>query len=228
MGDILDIDIAAAEAIASFDDITTACTLSGGEGVVTWDVSRIAAAPGPRSAATLGSDDLLATAYALLAAFNDAPDAPKLLEVSMGARELGGTAAEIEPRLKRAMCQYLVEYLWRCNGHGGMKIGQGYVILPSARLSAPNARLSAPTTPPSANAGSAAGSIAGGEARVGATKRVFDELSDVAGELADARSSTGELGQGFGAQAMGGEQHHYDDRPLTDVSDKDKVSHMCV
>ena len=62
----------------------------------------------------------------------DAPNPPKFLTLAMEARGEGGSGAEVEARQKRALCQSLIEYLWRCADHGSLQIGGGFLVLGSA------------------------------------------------------------------------------------------------
>lgn len=104
----------------------------------------------------------------------------------------------------------MVEYLWRCAGHGGMRVRHGFLILPSSYLpAAPAADHDVAETsiiaPGNSRGGGAAGGIttASGSVRGGATrgsgaaaKHAFDTMSDASGELADMRIFAGGLGTG--------------------------------
>ena len=85
---------------------------------------------GVRRVSAIDVEDFLSLCIQLKEA-GDAPNPPKFLTLAMEARGEGGSGAEVEARQKRALCQSLVEYLWRCADHGGLQIGGGFLVLPS-------------------------------------------------------------------------------------------------
>ncbi|CAM9484822.1 unnamed protein product, partial [Pylaiella littoralis] len=90
--------------------------------------------------------------------------------------------------MKRAILQEAVEYLWRCEDHGELRAGQGFLDLPSAH---PETRVSSP--PASASSGEGSSVARGGAGTAGpptghSSKRPIDVLDDSISELADASS----------------------------------------
>lgn len=212
-------------------------------GVKEWRLERLAVARGPRSAADTAADDVLGTGYALLARYSDAVDPPKLLAISIAAREAGGSEAAVHTRIKRDVCRHLVEYLWRCQDHGGLRLGPEAVIWPCVF---PSAVSSDGAGPPSSGAATVDGMAGGGsataplpssrpppagaEAGDSSRKRRIGELLDLADGL-ESRSVAGGGGYCEGDSETGsqaGDSAQSSRKPLTFVSVPDKVSCVLV
>lgn len=240
---ILAIDMAAATAPPSMDAITQLCTETDAQNVSVWMPAKIAMGAGPRSAADLDLEDVVASVVQLAGA-GDAPDPPKVFTIGMNARGEGGSVATVELRQKRALCQSLVEYLWRCTGHGGLKTGSGFLILPSAFPPIPpvssgvGGGAAGPGLPPQApGLGGAAGGPSdpaevgsadggGSAAAQGSRKRTLAELHAAVDELSERQSLAEGLGQPAERDAVATPPAR---RPMTYVSIPDKVRfYVCL
>lgn len=160
----------------------------------------------------------------------------------MTARGAGGSNADVELCQKRAFCQALVEYLWRCSGRGGLKIGPGFLIVPSALpqpepvSSGAGGGVAGPSAPPLAPApeGAPGGpgnpmevrSVGGGgsAAAQGSRKRTLREPHDAIDELSDWSSLAEGLGQPGGRDSAATPLARH---PMTYVSIPNKVR-ACV
>ena len=123
------IDPAAITFPEDFDALLDTCTTVNAQNVRTWAMDKVVVS-GVRRISAIDVEDFLSLCIQLKEA-GDAPNPPKFLTLAMEARGEGGSGAEVEARQKRALCQSLVEYLWRCADHGGLQIGRGFLVLPS-------------------------------------------------------------------------------------------------
>lgn len=214
---VLDLDLSTATVPADFREVEAACT-SPENGIPCLQLDRVAIRPGPRRADSASAENILTLCVELLARFST-PNPPKPLTVAMTAAAGGGDAAEVEKRQKRALLLTLVEYLWQCPAHGGLRIAGGLLVLPSGSAQAA-ADPAAPVAGPSASPATPDDGGATGEEPVTndfPRKRGADELSDASGIMAETRSLAESLGQGSGRAPS-------EEQPLTYVSSKDKVS----
>ena len=69
--------------------------------------------------------------FLALTAAGDADTSPKMFEVSHAARVEGAIAADNDARMKGALVQALVLYLWRCADHGGLRTSTAGAYLPA-------------------------------------------------------------------------------------------------
>ncbi|CAB1112217.1 unnamed protein product [Ectocarpus sp. CCAP 1310/34] len=97
----------------------------------------------------------------------DAATPPEIFKVGLAARAAGVSDEDDDARVKWALVQALVSYLWRCTDHGGLKMSTAGAYLPAdpATSGPPAAAASAKEAPPIAHP-----DIAG-------TKRLLDEIS---------------------------------------------------
>ena len=141
-----------------------------------------------RGAARFNVKDFLSLCMQLKEA-GDAPNPPKFLTLAMEARGEGGSGAEVEARQKQALCQSLVEYLWRCADHGSLQLGGGFLVLPGAGSA--DEGVAGPSVPEKATSVARGASFMGTATR----KRTLDELQDAVEELWEGQSLAEGLGQ---------------------------------
>ena len=167
---------------------------------------------GVRRVSAIDVEDFLSLCIQLKEA-GDAPNPSKFLTLAMEARGEGGSGAEVEARQKRALCQSLVEYLWRCADHGSLQIGGGLLVPPGAGNAEEGA--AGPSVPEKANSVASGASFTGAATR----KRTLDELQDAVEKLSDRQS----LAEGL-EQSGAKPTEPTPKRPLTFVSIPNKVS----
>ena len=129
MSGVVHIDPAAITFPEDFDALLDTCTTVNAQNVRTWAMDKVVVS-GVRRVSAIDVEDFLSLCIQLKET-GDAPNPPKFLTLAMETRGEGGSGAEVEARQQRALCQSLVEYLWRCADHGGLQIGGGFLVLPS-------------------------------------------------------------------------------------------------
>lgn len=125
---ILNLDGTMAVAPESFDDVEEA-VLADHQGVNRWVLEKTAVPVGDvlRSASSLGIPNLHGT-FTFLVTAGDGDNPPDSYKIGTAANTAGGTSAEIEARVKRASCQHVAEFLWRCSNHGGFKLVDDIIV----------------------------------------------------------------------------------------------------
>ena len=211
MSGVVHIDPAAITFPEDFDALLDTCTTVNAQNVRTWAMDKVVVS-GVRRVSAIDVEDFLFLCIQLKEA-GDAPNSPKFLTLAMEARGEGGLGAEVEARQKRALCQSLVEYLWRCADHGGLQIGGGFLVLPSTGNAEEGA--AGPNVHEKANSVASGASFAGAATR----KRTLDELQNAVEELSERQSLAEGLGQP-GAKPT----EPAPKRPLTFVSIPNKVN----
>ena len=212
MSGVVHIDPAAITFPENFDTLLDICTTVNAQNVRTSAMDKVVAGSGVRRVSAIDVEDFLSLCIQLKEA-GDAPNPPKFLTLAMEARGKGGSGAEVKARQKRAPCQSLVEYLWRCADHGSLQIGGGFLVLPGAGSAEEGA--AGPSVPEKANSVASGASFTGAATR----KRKLDELQDAVEELSERQSLAEGLGQS-GAKPT----EPTPKRPLTFVSIPNKVS----
>ena len=208
---VVHIDPAAITFPEDFDALLDTCTTVNAQNMRTWAMDKVVVS-GVRRVSAIDVEDFLFLCIQLKEA-GDAPNSPKFLTLAMEARGEGGFGAEVEARQKRALCQSLVEYLWRCADHGGLQIGGGFLVLPSTGNAEEGA--AGPNVHEKANSVASGASFAGAATR----KRTLDELQNAVEELSERQSLAEGLGQP-GAKPT----EPAPKRPLTFVSIPNKVN----
>ena len=204
------IDPAAMTFPEDFDTLLDTCTTVNAQNVRTWAMNKVVVSGG-QGVSTIDVEDFSSLCMQLKEA-GDAPNPPKFLTLAMEARGEGGSGAEVEARQKRALCQSLVEYLWRCADHGSLQLGGGFLVLPGAGSA--DEGVAGPSVPEKATG------VASGASFMGtATRRTLDELQDAVEELSERQSLTEGLGQSGAKPAKPAPK-----RPLTFVSIPNKVN----
>lgn len=213
---LLNIDMSALAQPGTFDDIIDLCCTTNPAGVRLWDLSKIATLPDGRP---LHDESLqsMCKIFLYITDAGNAPNQPCSMQVGMAARGEGGSQAEVDLRMKRALCQALVEYLWRCEGRGGMQTGSGFLLLPALAstpvLASSGEGAAGPSIPEASPSAASAGVVDLTH------KRQLAELSSAVDELEDRRSLADGLGQGSQPEQK---------RSMIYVSIPDKVSPVCV
>ena len=194
-----------------FDALLDTCTTVNTQNARTWAMDKVVVS-GVLRVSTIDVEDFLSLCINLKEA-GYARNPPKFLTLAIEARGEGGSGAEVEARQKRAPCQSLVEYLWRCADHGSLQIGGGFLVLPGAGSAKEGA--AGPSVPEEAT------SVASGASFMGTTtrKRTLDKLQDAVEELSERQSLAEGLGQSGGKPTKPAPK-----RPLTFVSIPNKVN----
>ena len=164
-----------------FDTLLDTCTTVNARNVRTWAMNKVS---GVQRVSTIDVEDFLSLCMQSKEA-GDAPNPPKFLTLVMEARGEGGSGAEVEARQKRALCQSLVEYLWRCADYCSLQLGGGFLVLPGAGSADEGVAVPEKAT-----------SVASGASSMGTAtrKRTLDELRDAVEELSERQS----LAEGLG------------------------------
>ena len=124
------------DAYDAFLDIFAKASVPGG--VRTINLLCIGTLPHGRPLETASLADVSALFLALTAA-GDADTPPELFKVGLAARVTGVSDADNDDRVKRALVQALVSYLWRCADHGGLKTSTaGLYVAPPFLSSKPH------------------------------------------------------------------------------------------
>ena len=195
----------------NFDTLLDTCTTVNAQNVRAWAMNKVVVG-GVQRVSTIDVEDFLSLCMQLKEA-GDAPNPPKFLTLAMEARGEGGSGAEVEAHHKRALCQSLVEYLWRCADHGSLQLGGGFLVLPGAGSA--DEGVAGPSVPEKATSVASGASFMGTATR----KRTLDELQDAVEELSERQSLAEGLGQSGAKPAEPGPK-----RPLTFVSIPNKVN----
>lgn len=69
----------------------------------------------------------------------DASNPPKLFALGLAAEGNGDSGPQVAARQKRAICEAVVEYLWRCTDYGGLCLAGEILVLPSNETPSPPA-----------------------------------------------------------------------------------------
>ena len=167
-----------------FDSLLDTCTTVNAQNVRTWAMNKVS---GVQRVSTIDVENFLSLCMQLKEA-GDAPNPPKFLTLAMEARGEGGSGAEVEARQKRALCQSLVEYLWRCADYGSLQLGGGFLVLPGTGSA--DEGVAGPSVPEKATSVASGASFMGTATR----KRTLDELQDAVEERSERQS----LAEGLG------------------------------
>ena len=193
-----------------FDTLLDTCTTVNVQNVRTLAMNKVVVS-GVLRVSTIDVEDILYLCMHLKEA-GDAPNPPRFLTLAMEAGGEGGSGAEVEARQKRALCQSLVEYLWRCADHGSLQLGGGFLVLPGAGSA--DEGVAGPSVPEKATSVFSGASFMGTPTR----KRTLDELQDAVEELSERQS----LAEGLG-QSRAKPVEPTPKRPLTFVSIPNKL-----
>ncbi|CAM9977759.1 unnamed protein product [Ectocarpus sp. 12 AP-2014] len=157
------------------------------------DLTRLGVLPHGRQLETAFLDDLCKICGALVDA-GSASDKPGMMAVGLPARGNADSVAVGDTRMKAAPAQALLQYLWRCDNHGGLRMSATAVLLPAlpAMAATPAAAGGATSSPPSAATSAAAAAAAPPSSPTATTsKRLLSEISGAAADL-DEESVAGD------------------------------------
>ena len=194
-----------------FDTLLDTCTTVNAQNVRTWAMNKVVVS-GVQRVSTIDVEDFLSLCMQLKEA-GDAPNPSKFLTLDMEARGEGDSGAEVEARQKRALCQSLVEYLWRCADHGSLQLGGGFLVLPGAGSA--DEGVVGPSVPEKDTSVASEASFMDTATR----KRTLDELQDAVEEHSERQSVAEGLGQSGAKPAEPALK-----RPLTFVSIPNKMN----
>lgn len=154
--------------------------------------------------------DSVSALFLALTQAGDAATPPELFKVGLAARVAGVSDEDNDARVKRALVQALVSYLWRCTDRGGLKTSTAGAYLPAnPTASGPSAAAASAKEAPSIEHPDIAG-----------TKRLLDEIS---------RGGNGWDAASAGPPSEAGESEPSRKQSLIYVSVSAKVSPMlCV
>lgn len=146
------------------------------------NLNSIGLLPTGRALADATLDEVSAIFLALTEA-GDADNPPSIWGIGGPARDVGGSPADVESRVKAALTQALVTYLWRCDGRGGLKTSTTGAYLPAPPMSSPPV-----ATPADAASSPAAPASAAAGVRSSIHKRLADEISQATESVVDLAS----------------------------------------
>lgn len=208
------VDMSLARVPSNFDEILDLVTQDSGNNIKVWRLERIAIQPGPRGLDAMALEDLFSS-FGRLITIGDASNPPKLFALGMAAQGNDGAGHDVATRQKRAICEAVIEYLWRCTDHGGLRLAGDILVLPSDKAPSTPAPQPAPALQPqeaSAERAADTPSVSDSESVTG-RKRALDDLQATMDQM-----------DGRGSIDADPTRDNSQRRPLTLISNKDKVS----